>query len=206
MSIKTGDIVYRIITIGDAGVGKTAIIRRYLNNLFEDNTLSTVGINFSFRELTLKNGTKVQLKLIDTAGQEKYKSLTKNYYKNADGALFVFALDDKKSFDHLKDWIISFKDNKIKENIPAYIIGNKCDLPKEKIQVNQNLIEQFKSIHNYKYIESSALSDENITKIFEEMAEDIYIALQNSSKNQKGKKIAKYKQKGNNCIFCKTDV
>ena len=98
------DLSFRIITIGDSGVGKTAIIRRYVYNTFDQENLSTIGVNFSFKEIILKNSQRLKLKLIDTAGQEKYRSLSKSYYKNADGVLFVFSLNDLQSFQNLNDW------------------------------------------------------------------------------------------------------
>ena len=100
---------FKIIFLGDSGVGKSSIIMRYIHNTFSDNHISTVGVGFSYKEVTVKDGTKIQLKLIDTAGQEKYKSISKSYYKNAEGVLFIFAYDDKKSFDDIEDWCILLK-------------------------------------------------------------------------------------------------
>ena len=134
--------IFKVITIGDCGVGKTSIIRRYVLNNFEDN-LPTIGINFSFKNITLKNGKVVKLKLIDTAGQEKYKSLAKSYYKNVDGVWFVFAVNEKKTFDNIREWMTLFKENNNgKEGIPKYLIGNKDDLDKDK-WIDQDLIDQF---------------------------------------------------------------
>ena len=82
----------RVITLGESGVGKTSIIRRYIHNIFDENNLSTIGLNFSFKEVKLKNGKSINIKLIDTAGQEKYKALAKSYFKNVDAVLFVFML------------------------------------------------------------------------------------------------------------------
>ena len=86
----SNDLTFKIITLGDSGVGKKAIIRRFVFNTFEINKLSTIGVNFSFKDVRLKNGKNVKLKLIDTAGQERYKSVSKSYFRNADGVLFVF--------------------------------------------------------------------------------------------------------------------
>ena len=113
---KAEDIIFKVITIGDSGVGKTSILKRYVNS-YNINSLATIGVNFSFKDIILKDGTKAQLKLIDTAGEEKYKSLAKTYYKNTEGVLFVFSFDDKKSFDNLTNWIDEFKENNGNENI-----------------------------------------------------------------------------------------
>ena len=104
-------ISFRIITLGDSGVGKTSILRRFVSGKFEQKTLSMLGFETSTKEIILKNGTKIQLKLIDTAGQENYLALTTSYIRNADGVLFIFAHDSEESFNNIKRWLNSFKDN-----------------------------------------------------------------------------------------------
>ena len=100
---------FKIITLGNSGMGKSAIIKRYVYNIFNQDTLPTIGMNISFKDLILENRKKVKLKIIDTAGEEQYKAITKSYYKNADGVFFVFVLDDIKSFQNIKTWINNFK-------------------------------------------------------------------------------------------------
>ena len=119
---------FKIITLGDSGVGKSSIFRRYSENKFEEDTMSTIGLAFADKELTLQNKEKVKLKLVYTGGQERYKSLAKNYFRNADGVLFVFAHNDKESFDHIIDWIQLFDQNTTNKEIPRFLIGNKNDL------------------------------------------------------------------------------
>jgi small GTP-binding protein len=129
--------LFKIITLGDSAVGKTSIIKRYANGIFEDECLSTVGVSFSFKEVTLKEGRKIKLKFIDTAGKEKYRAISKSYYKNAQGILFIFSYDNKDSFEHMQMWLNSCKDNiSIKENIPIFLIGNKYDVENKQIQDN----------------------------------------------------------------------
>ena len=168
---------FKIITIGDSGVGKTSIIRRFVFNTFEQDNLSTIGVNFSFKDCTLKNGNKVKIKVIDTAGQEKYKSLSKSYFKNADGVLFVFAIDDLQSFKNIREWITLFNENNSgKEGIPKYLIANKDDLENES-KVNKELIDQFLKENNnqYKFKSVSALKcDKRIEELFQEIAENLY--------------------------------
>ena len=202
---KAEDIIFKVITIGDSGVGKTSILKRYVYNSYNINSLATVGVNFSFKDVVLKDGTKVQLKLIDTAGQEKYKSLAKTYYKNTEGVLFVFSFDDKKSFDNLTNWIDEFKENNGNENIPTLLIGNKSDVPKK--EVDQESINKLLSQHKMKYIESSALNNENIDQIFDDLSERMYIYSKSISKNkQQGKTLAKFEQKKKiSCLLCRAD-
>jgi small GTP-binding protein len=196
----------KIITLGESGVGKTSIIRRYIHNIFDENNLSTIGLNFSFKEVKLKDGNTINLKLIDTAGQEKYRALAKSYFKNVDAALFVFAMNSQESFDNIKNWIKLFDDNHNgKTGIPKYLIGNKSDQERE---VNDDLIEQLKNEYkDYKYFETSAKNNDGIENLFKEIGEDLYKILSEKEgkgrkKSQSAVKISKYKNKnkGNNCL------
>ena len=168
---------FKIITIGDSGVGKTSIIRRFVFNTFEQDNLSTIGVNFSFKDCTIKNGNKVKIKVIDTAGQEKYKSLSKSYFKNVDGVLFVFAFDDKKSFDNIREWIQLFNENNNgKEGIPKYLIGNKDDLDTNN-KVDKGSIDTFLNETNneFEYRSVSALKEDNrIDELFQDIAEKMF--------------------------------
>ena len=171
------DLSYKIITIGDPGVGKTSIIRRYVFNTFELNNLSSIGVNFSFKDTTLKNGKVVQIKLIDTAGQEKYKSLSKSYFKNADGVLFVFAINNLTSFENIREWINLFNENNSgKEGIQKYLIGNKDDLDYDS-KVDKSLIDSFlkETNYEYEYRSVSALkNDKRIDELFQEIGEKLF--------------------------------
>ena len=203
---KDIDDTKKIITLGESGVGKTSIIRRYIHNIFDENNLSTIGLNFSFKEVKLKDGNIINLKLIDTAGQEKYRALAKSYFKNVDAALFVFAMNSQESFDNIKNWIKLFDDNHNgKTGIPKYLIGNKSDQERE---VNDDLIEQLKNEYkDYKYFETSAKNNDGIENLFKEIGEDLYKILSEKEgkgrkKSQSAVKISKYKNKnkGNNCL------
>ena len=180
-------IEYRIITLGDSRVGKTSILKRYINDEFENETMSTIGLSVAFKEITLKNKSKITLKLIDTAGQERYKSVTKNYYKNADGVLLVFAHDDKDSFDHIKSWKSLFEENSDCEQVPIFLIGNKNDKPKFS---EEDKFEDFAKEYNIsKYISTSAKDNINIDKVFEEMAELVSSHNPKNSSRQSIKKL-----------------
>ena len=167
--------VFKIITLGNAGVGKTSIIRSYLGYGFETNALSTIGLDFAKKEIKLKNKEKIHFQLIDTSGQEKYKSLSVSYLKHADGVLFVFALNNKLSFEQITDWIRLFEEEHFgKDNIPKYLVGNKCDLEKD-IEVKEDSINNF--LNNKKdmiYFQTSAKDNINIEEVFHEMAEKLY--------------------------------
>ena len=201
-------IIFKIITLGESGVGKTSIIKRYVHNIFDTDCLSTIGINFSFKEVERK-GKKIQLKFYDTAGQEKYRSLTKSYYKNAEGVLFVFSLDNQNTFEKIKDWVDSFIQNQNgKDNIPRYLIGNKCDLERK---IDEESIEDLKNKLNIKkYFETSAKESIKINEVIEELTDDLYKIYEMNNereRSQNSKKLSQQKKIKNkkDCI-CKIDT
>ena len=195
---------FRIIALGDSGVGKSSIFKRYVSNKFDEDNLSTIGLAFANKELTLKNKEKVSLKLVDTGGQEKYKAITKSYYKNANGVLFVFTHDDKDSFDHIIEWIKLFDENCNNKDIPKFLIGNKNDL--KKFDEEEETFDNFIKEHNIqRYISTSAKDNINITQIFTEMAE-IIDSKTNNTETQKNKKLNKKKKKKFSCFFSKADL
>jgi len=197
---------FNIITLGDSGVGKTSIINRYVKNQFYENNISTLGMNFAYKEIKFNNKGKIILKLMDTAGQEKYKALTKSYFKNVDAVLFVFNMNSKDTLDTIKDWMELFKNNNSKyEDIPKYLVGNKNDL---EINVEQNLIDEFVKENKIPFMSTSAKDNKNIDKLFEDIGKKIYIDYLN--KGNKGQtnlelKIMKKKQ-GNRCCFANPDL
>ena len=166
---KSNEITFKLITLGNSGVGKTSIIKRYVYNIFETDNMATIGINFSFKELTQKKKKKVKLKLIDTAGEEKYQSLSKSYYKNAEGVLFVFDLSEIRSFNNISEWIKAYNEYNNDDKIPRYLIGNKCELDSK---VDDKLIDEFlKQNTNYTYKKISAAQNIGVDELFLEIAE-----------------------------------
>ena len=199
-------ITLRIITIGNAGVGKTSIIKRYISDIFDNNTLSTIGIEFSSKEITLKNGKAITLKLMDTGGQEIYRALSKSYFKNSDGVLFVFALNNEQSFTDISDWINYFNENCFGNvNIPKFLIGNKCDLDSK---VNKDLINKVANDNDMKYFETSAKDKINIDNAFEEMGERLFEEYHKSGR-EKGIQLKiseKPKKKGCACATVQGNI
>ncbi len=127
------DFLFKIVMIGDHGVGKTQLITRYTTNEFYMHSSTTIGVEFTTRTMTI-DGKLLGAQLWDTAGEEKYKSLTSIYYKGAVGALLVYDITRRETFDRIcTQWLTELKTYS-DPNIVAILIGNKCDL-KEKRQV-----------------------------------------------------------------------
>ena len=194
---------FTIITLGDTGVGKTSIFNRYAFNKFDENSLSTIGMSFAVKEVKIKKGEKIRLKLIDTSGQEKYRSLSKSYYKNADGVLFVFALNDIDSFEHITSWMEQFKENANKIDIPMFLVGNKNDL---KNEVEENLINDLlEKNKDLQYVSTSAKDNKNINELFDQMIQ-ILNKTNHKSGKQKKTKLEQNQQKKDYCKMCGSTI
>ena len=171
MEKESYDLLFKLILIGDSGVGKSNILLKYLKNEFDQNSKATVGVEFGSKNVLI-NGKKVKIQIWDTAGQERYRSITSAYYKGAKGAFIVYDITKKATFDNIDKWISDLKLNG-DQNICIVILGNKSDL-NESRQVSTNdgmkKAEMFKTA----FMETSALNGENIGEAFEELIEEIY--------------------------------
>ena len=165
---------YKVILIGNTMVGKTSILQRYLFNKFAEEMALTTGIYSSSKEIILENGEKIVLQLFDTAGQERFKSISSSYLRNADGVLFVFSFDNKESFESIKMWMEQFDDINAKNRAIFYLVGNKNDL--EKVVPEESVNDFLRKNVNFHYKSVSAKKEEknNINELFQELGEKIF--------------------------------
>ena len=183
----------RIITLGEPDVGKTSIIRRFVNDVFKGDKV-TLGIEFSFKIVELEGNRKIKLSVIDTNGQEKYRALPLNYFKKADVVLFVFALNDYGSFEKIGQWIDRFKNNNGNNVKKMFLIGNKSDLVKV---IEQKEIDDFANKYGLTYMETSAKTKNQINELFTIIAEEAYEELERKSSMSVGTQKNKIVQKTN---------
>ncbi len=171
------------------------------------NTISTVGLNILQKDIELDNKITIHLKLSDTAGQEKFRSLSKSYFRNSNAVLFVFDLNKTKSFENIKYWMEIFNDNyNYNKETLIYLIGNKKDLEQ---RVNSDLINNFSKENNYIYRSISAYMNDNdeIQKLFKEISNKLYEKYMNNlgeSKNvsQNSLTLASVSKRKRSLIFC----
>jgi small GTP-binding protein len=161
------DMIFKIVLIGDTGVGKSNILSRYIKNEFNIDTKSTVGVEFGSKSLDLK-GNRIKAQIWDTAGQERYKSITSSYYKGAKGAFIIFDLSRIETFASVDRWINELKSNT--DDIYLIVIGNKSDLERDR-KVTREDAEKKCEHYNVAYLETSALKGYNIEKAFNNMIE-----------------------------------
>ena len=170
--------LYKIIIIGDSGVGKSNILGRYLHNEFKHDTKSTVGVEFGSKQLKV-SGINIKLQIWDTAGEERYRAITSAYYKGSKGCFIVYDITSEISFENVEKWYEEIRKSAEKE-ISIILIGNKCDLENERkvsIEMGQNKAKNL----NCPFFETSALNNTNIMTAFQNISEDIY----NRCKNDK---------------------
>ena len=158
-------IIVKLLLLGDSSVGKTSIIIKYISNKFMDTNIATLGVDYMDKTVDYNN-LKVFLQIWDTSGEEKFRSITRNFYRNADGLLVVFDLTCKESFNHVKNWINQAKEHK--NDIKTILVGNKLDLEDER-EVDKETALKFAEKNNLKYLETSAKNGKNINNSFKEM-------------------------------------
>ena len=176
--------IFKLILIGNSGVGKSSILQRYMKQTFEESYKCTIGVDFLMKSLEIK-GKTVKLQLWDTAGQEKYKSMVASYYRGANVALVVFDITNHSSFDSLPVWIENYyKNGPEQKNI--ILIGNKKDMVDQR-QVTLEEAELFSETNNMIYLidrrelspRKPIMTEENGKKILDPTKNNIYITMIN---------------------------
>ena len=172
MSKEKYDYIMKLILIGDASVGKTNILTKYLKNEFDPNSKATVGVELGTKNIQIDNKI-IKVQIWDTAGQERYKAITSTYYKGAKGAIIVYDITRKITFDNIEKWIGDLKVNG-DENIIIFLVGNKSDLNDNREVSKEDGLNKSEKF-NIPFLETSALCGENISKVFEELIQKVYI-------------------------------
>lgn len=174
MHSKKGALVFKFLAIGDSDVGKTSLVKRLCSNEFSDAESSTIGVEFLTHKVKINN-QKIHLQIWDTAGQEKYKSLGKMYYRDAVAVLLVFSIVDSASFEHLEDWYTEAR-KLCHPNAKMLLVCNKIDLIENRV-VSIMHIEQFCKARQLEYIETSAKENSNVEESFQLLARKVLQAV-----------------------------
>ena len=122
---KVPDLIIKLLIVGNSSVGKSCILSRYCNDIFNEKFISTIGIDFNIKRIKVNN-KNIKLQLWDTAGQERFKSITVGYFRGSQGALVVYDVSDRKSFENVVNWIKDLKEHGNK-NMDIFLIANKID-------------------------------------------------------------------------------
>ena len=167
---------FKILLLGDTSVGKTCFLKRYTEDTFQDAYLSTIGFDFKFKMVTLKNGKQVKVQLWDTAGQERFRTIAKSYYKGAHGIILIYDVSNPKTYDNIKKWLAQIKEE-ASSKVCIILVANKID--HEERVVTEEEGEKLAKSFNLKIFESSAKENINVTEAFQEVIENISVNYSN---------------------------
>ena len=154
---------FKLLVVGDAGVGKTCLITRFVDDVFSSTSKSTIGVDFKATSVMM-DGRQVALQVWDTAGQERFRALTTSYYRGAHGVIVVYDVTEQASFDHLEQWMKDV-DLYSGEEVTKLLIGNKDDMPAKKV-VDPEQAREFAKEHQMLFMEASAMKATNVSAAF----------------------------------------
>ena len=187
------ECVYKVLLLGDTTVGKTCFLMKYTDKTFQDIHMATIGLDYRLKTMKLKNGKNIKLQIWDTAGQDRFRAITKNYYKGSHGIILIYDVTNLQTFENVKTWV-----NQIREeaspNVVIYIAANKIDMEEER-KVPKEDGEKLAEELGFPFVETSAKSGININETLEDLVERIDKVYGNVQ--QKPTKI--YKAKGKKC-------
>lgn len=173
---------YKIILLGDADVGKTALINRFSDEEFHENYISTIGVDFRYKDINV-DGDIVRLQVWDTAGQERFRAISTHFYRGAHGVFIVYAVDNMNSFQNARSWLENINSNTSSNedtsssstgppSVVKCLVGNKADLVATR-SVDEERGKCLAEIYDVKFVETSAKSSQNVNEMFLNMARDI---------------------------------
>ncbi|KAI3743990.1 hypothetical protein L1987_57062 [Smallanthus sonchifolius] len=175
---KIIDYVYKVVVIGDSAVGKTQVLSRFTRNEFCFDSKSTIGVEFQTRTLTIKSKV-IKAQIWDTAGQERYRAVTSAYYRGALGAMLVYDITKRESFDHVARWVEELRAH-ADNSIVIALIGNKVDLEDKRAVPSEDAVE-FAENQGLYFFETSALTGDNVEAAFFKLLEEIYSVVSKKS-------------------------
>ncbi|OJT06248.1 GTP-binding protein ypt1 [Trametes pubescens] len=164
------DYLFKLLLIGDSGVGKSCLLLRFAEDAFTDSYLSTIGVDFKIRTIELE-GKTVKLQIWDTAGQERFRTIAAAYYRGAHGIIMVYDVTEQETFSNVKGWITEIE-RYASEGVKKLIIGNKSDLVERKV-VEYSVAKEFADSLSIPFIETSAKNSTNVEEAFTLMAKTI---------------------------------
>lgn len=166
------DNIFKILLLGDSTVGKTCFLMRFTDKTFQEIHMSTIGLDYRLKEVTMPDGKTIKVQIWDTAGQDRYRSITRNYYKGADGILLIYDITNITSFNNIKLWITQIKENSLSQ-VKIIVVGNKLDLQNNKV-VKEDEVKKIASEFKLQFFEASAKSNINIDECFNTLISEIY--------------------------------
>ena len=156
--------LFKILLLGDSAVGKSCLLLRYCENSFQESHLTTIGLDFRLKTVNLEDKRKIKVQIWDTAGEDRFRAITRNYYRGANGIILMYDVTDQKSFEHIRDWVEKIKEDAVEEII-IYLVGNKIDLNNKRIITNEEG-KKLAAEYNIKYYETSVKNSIGVEEVF----------------------------------------
>ncbi|MFX1299668.1 MAG: Rab family GTPase [Promethearchaeota archaeon] len=176
---ELAEVVYKVIVVGDAGVGKTSLARRYTTGQFDESYLFTLGVDFFTKQITLKDKFNIKLVIYDTGGQERFDFIRGLYFEGAAGAVIAYDITDRQSFDRIDHWIQQVYQRC--EGIPLLLVACKTDLEDKRV-ITKDEGEKRSKAGNMIFLESSAKDDFHVSDVFTSLAEKIWESFEKAGK------------------------
>uniref|UniRef100_A0A0B7B9R1 Ras-related protein Rab-1A n=1 Tax=Arion vulgaris TaxID=1028688 RepID=A0A0B7B9R1_9EUPU len=164
------DYLFKLLLIGDSGVGKSCLLLRFADDTYTESYISTIGVDFKIRTIEL-DGKTIKLQIWDTAGQERFRTITSSYYRGAHGIIVVYDVTDQESFNNVKQWLQEI-DRYASENVNKLLVGNKSDLTTKKV-VDFTTAKEYADQLGIPFLETSAKNATNVEQAFMTMAAEI---------------------------------
>jgi len=164
------DYLFKLLIIGDSGVGKSCLLLRFADDVFTESYISTIGVDFKIRTLEL-DGKTLKLQIWDTAGQERFRTITSSYYRGAHGIVVVYDITDMESFQNVTAWLHEI-DRYASAGVNKLLVGNKSDLAAKR-QVTYEQAKEFADSMNMEFLETSAKLSSNVDRAFLTIAQQI---------------------------------
>jgi len=164
------DYLFKLLLIGDSGVGKSCLLLRFADDTYTESYISTIGVDFKIRTFE-QEGKTVKLQIWDTAGQERFRTITSSYYRGAHGIIIVYDVTDKESFNNVKHWVQEIE-KYAADGVNKLLVGNKCDLSSKKV-VSYDEAKELADSLGIQFLETSAKNSHNVDTAFQTMAGDI---------------------------------
>lgn len=170
------DYLFKLLLIGDSGVGKSCLLLRFADDTYTESYISTIGVDFKIRTIEL-DGKTIKLQIWDTAGQERFRTITSSYYRGAHGIIIVYDVTDQDSFKNVKQWLKEIE-RYASDNVNKLLVGNKCDLKPKKV-IDSKDAEDFAKNLGIPFLETSAKTAQGVEQAFMTMAAEIKNRLAN---------------------------
>ncbi|OMJ79838.1 hypothetical protein SteCoe_20034 [Stentor coeruleus] len=200
------DYLFKLLLIGDSGVGKSSLLLRFADNTYTESFIATIGVDFKIKTIDVESKV-IKLQIWDTAGQEKFRTITSSYYRGAHGVIVVYDVTNRETFNNVKNWMGEIS-RYASENVNRLLIGNKCDCDTKRA-VSTEEGKEFADSLGIPFMETSAKTSSNVEQSFFRMASEIKSRVavmttpKSTTQNQKGHQLNSGKvvtgKKNNGC-------